>query len=48
MNTTTSHNLILPKYLKGKGGEKGGKFQKRAHGRVGQAFLSLYFLFWKW
>jgi len=47
MNTTTSHHLILPKYLKGKGGEKREKFKKRAYGRVEQAFLSLYFLFWK-
>jgi hypothetical protein len=33
---------------KGKGSGKGEKFQKRVHGRVGQAFLSLCFLFWKW
>jgi hypothetical protein len=38
MNTTTPHHLILPKYLKGKGGEKEEKFQKHAHGKVGKDF----------
>ncbi len=38
MNTTTSHNLILPKYLKGKGGKREKNFKNVRTGEWGKRY----------